>query len=99
MGLKFIQSLVGESEQLMRHSEPEGFRGLEVDHKLKFDRLLDRQVRHQSLCPSGCLAFVLFVFVLVIIVIVGISRRCRVSRDGNYLVDARLMSAARARKG
>src|SRR5262245_27622704 len=72
----------------MRHSEPEGFRGLEVDHKLKFDRLLDRQVRHQSLCPSGCLAFVLFVFVLVIIVIVGISRRCRVSRDGDYLVDA-----------
>jgi hypothetical protein len=32
------------------------------------------------------LVFVLFVF--IIIVIVGISRRCRVARDGDNLVDA-----------
>src|SRR5262249_24200450 len=43
--------------------------------------------RMTSRTSSG-LIFALFVFVLVIIVIVGISRPCRVSRDGDYLVDA-----------
>ena len=35
--------LVGAREQRRRHGEAEFFRGLEIDHQLKFGRLLDRQ--------------------------------------------------------
>src|SRR5262249_61283372 len=36
--------LMGGGDELVRHLEPERIRGLEVDDKLEFGRLLDRQV-------------------------------------------------------
>src|SRR5215813_221060 len=36
--------LVGEREQLVRHVNAERSSGLEINHQLKLDRLLDRQV-------------------------------------------------------
>src|SRR5205807_6286497 len=39
-----FDDLVGAGEQRLRHGEAEGLGGFEVDHQLKFARLLDRQV-------------------------------------------------------
>jgi hypothetical protein len=40
-----LNHLVGKREQLIRHTEPKRFGRLEVEHKLKLVRLLDRQIR------------------------------------------------------
>src|SRR6516225_38477 len=39
-----LDYLVGGGDELLRHLEPERMRGFEVDDKLEFGRLLDRQV-------------------------------------------------------
>ena len=47
-GAPSFDHLIGASEQLGWHGEPECFRGLEIDHQFDLAALLDREVSRLS---------------------------------------------------